>query len=183
MSSFCRNKHCADGLNSRCHQCIRKLCKENRPKRLQSEKSWVARNPERVREYKKRYRDSHPETMKAIYNRRAEKVLSTLDGRLNNLLRQVIKYSLRGNKQGKPWAEMLPYTLDELKAHLESQFQPGMGWDNHAKYGWHIDHVRPITSFNITSSDCDGFRECWALSNLRPLWWNENLRKSNKIAA
>lgn len=38
---------------------------------------------------------------------------------------------------------------EELKAHLESQFKPGMTWDNYG-FGsgkWVIDHIRPISNF------------------------------------
>lgn len=181
LSLFAHNKQSRDGLDRRCKECNSKDHKLNRNKRLQSEKSWVLRNPEKVRAYKKKYRETHPEIMKAIYNRRAEKVLSTADGKLNNLIRQVVKYSLKGNKQGKPWSELLPYTLEELKLHLESKFVEGMSWENHTKYGWHIDHVRPISSFNITSCDCEDFQKCWSLSNLQPMWWRENLQKNNKL--
>lgn len=181
LNNFCKNPQTSDGLESRCRKCNSDIRKLTRPQRLLSEKSWVSRNPEKVRAYKKKYRETHPETMKAIYNRRARKVLSTLDGKMNNLLRQVIKYSLRGNKQGKPWKELLPYSLEELKEHLESQFKEGMGWDNHSRYGWHIDHIKPITLFNITSHEDEEFKKCWALDNLQPLWWHENLKKQNKF--
>jgi len=53
-----------------------------------------------------------------------------------------------------------------------------MTWANYGE--WHIDHKRPISSFNIVSVDCKEFGECWALENLQPLWADENLRKSNK---
>ena len=62
-------------------------------------------------------------------------------------------------------------------AHLEKQFASGMTWKNYGE--WHIDHIVPQASFNITSSDCDDFRALWALSNLRPLWAAENIRKKD----
>ena len=68
----------------------------------------------------------------------------------------------------------------ELPATVEF-FQPGMSWDNYGKYGWHVDHRIPVSSFNIISYDCDDFRKCWALENLQPLWAIDNIRKGNKI--
>lgn len=84
-----------------------------------------------------------------------------------------------GGKGGLSWKKLVDYTLDELKSHLEKQFRDGMTWENKGKV-WHIDHIKPISSFDITSKDCDAFRACWSLSNLRPLLVQENLRKGNR---
>lgn len=72
----------------------------------------------------------------------------------------------------------LPYTAGELKSHLESMFLPGMSWQNYGVKGWHIDHVRPCASFDL--SEQDQFDECWSLANLQPLWASDNLRKGSK---
>lgn len=68
----------------------------------------------------------------------------------------------------------------ELVIHLESQFIDGMTWDNHGMNGWHIDHIRPISSFNFDSTDHPDFKKCWALDNLQPLWVEDNLSKGDK---
>jgi hypothetical protein len=60
--------------------------------------------------------------------------------------------------------------------YLESQFVEGMSWENHGK--WHIDHIKPVCSFNFNSREDEDFKKCWALENLRPLWAKENLKKS-----
>ena len=71
----------------------------------------------------------------------------------------------------------LGYSIDELREHLESRFQEGMSWDNHGRDGWHIDHVKPVSMFDYNSVNDSGFRECWALANLQPLWAADNIRK------
>ena len=73
---------------------------------------------------------------------------------------------------------MLGYSPKELKEHLESQFTDGMSWDNMSE--WHIDHIRPVSSFNFTTTECEDFKKCWALENLQPLWAADNLAKNNK---
>ena len=45
--------------------------------------------------------------------------------------------------------ELLGCSLDELKTYLESKFQPGMTWDNYSRNGWTIDHILPLSSFNL----------------------------------
>lgn len=75
----------------------------------------------------------------------------------------------------RKWSQHLGYTPEELRQHLERQFAKGMGWHN--KGDWHIDHIRPVSSFDITGVDSPEFRECFGLANLRPVWATENLRK------
>lgn len=72
--------------------------------------------------------------------------------------------------------DLLNYTWKDFKCHIEQQFQDGMSWDNYNK--WHIDHKVPVSwyiknnTFNIKTVN--------ALSNLRPLWAKDNLKKGNK---
>ena len=64
-----------------------------------------------------------------------------------------------------------------LKEYLENQFTEGMSWDNHSQYGWHIDHIIPLSSANTEE---EIYNLCH-YTNLQPLWAEENLRKSDKI--
>ena len=79
----------------------------------------------------------------------------------------------------KKWSHCLGYTTDELRAHIERQFIKGMSWDN--KGMWHIDHIRPVASFDIQSVESEAFRDCFGLHNLRPVWSKENMRKGAKL--
>jgi hypothetical protein len=88
---------------------------------------------------------------------------------------------LGANKAGRSWREFVPYTLEELMAHLEAKFLPGMTWDNRGE--WHIDHIRPLCSFDFQTPECPQFREAWALTNLQPLWAVDNLKKGGRWAA
>lgn len=77
------------------------------------------------------------------------------------------------------WHDLLGYNTNQLMAHLEKHFQPGMTRDNYGE--WHIDHRIPIAVFNFSSVDDLDFRRCWALQNLRPLWAVDNIRKQAKL--
>ncbi len=87
--------------------------------------------------------------------------------------------SLKGNKGGH-WETLVGYNLEQLKKHLEKQFQPGMTWDNYGE--WHIDHKIPKSVFNFSKPEHMDFKRCWALKNLQPMWKNENLSKYNKLS-
>lgn len=100
-----------------------------------------------------------------------------LKKRLLNGIYNYLKYNKNDKIVG-----LLPYTLNDLKIHLEQQFDNNMNWLNYGPY-WSIDHIKPISSFNIIDEQCDDFKECWSLNNLRPLSNKENFEKSNKYVA
>ena len=89
-------------------------------------------------------------------------------------------HTLHGKKMRQAWVSILGYDAEILKAHIEAQFTPEMSWDNYGTY-WHIDHKKPISTFNYTLPTDDEFQRCWGLDNLRPLEKDANLAKGNKI--
>lgn len=84
-----------------------------------------------------------------------------------------------GIKKPASWLKLMPYTLEQLMAHIERQFTGRMTWANHSRL-WELDHIVPVSSFNITGFDCPDFYACWALSNLRPLLKKKNQQKGGR---
>jgi len=89
------------------------------------------------------------------------------------------------NKNGHSCLEFLEYSIEDLKEHLEKQFESWMNWKNYGKYSkvwnddqstwtWQIDHIIPQSCLPYVSMEDDNFKKCWALSNLRPLSAKEN---------
>ena len=68
--------------------------------------------------------------------------------------------------------DFLGCTINEARRHIEAQWLPGMSWSNHTRDGWHIDHIQPINTFDM--SDPEQRRRCFHYTNLRPLWASEN---------
>jgi len=99
--------------------------------------------------------------------------------KLNDNFSGAIYKALRDDKNGYHWENLVPYNLEDLKEHLENQFEDGMTWDNYGD--WHIDHIIPKSHFDFTDPEDEEFQECWALENLQPLWAEENLKKSDKL--
>jgi hypothetical protein len=64
-------------------------------------------------------------------------------------------------------------------AHIESQFAPGMSWETHGLQGWHFDHIKPLSSFDLTNED--ELRKGCHYTNVQPLWAADNIRKAGKI--
>lgn len=65
--------------------------------------------------------------------------------------------------------------------HLKGTIPDGYSWDDFMSGELHIDHIYPISRFNITSVDCDDFKECWSLSNLQLLARLDNISKGNRV--
>jgi hypothetical protein len=98
-----------------------------------------------------------------------------LVNRVSNAVRKQL-----GTKAAKTTA-LIGCSVPELMAHLESQFVPGMTWEGHGRNGWHIDHIRPCASFDLT--DPQQQRECFHWTNLQPLWAFANISKGAKLVA
>jgi len=94
-----------------------------------------------------------------------------------------MRHSLAGRGLSKNWLhifDMLGYSPEQLKQHLESKFELGMTWEN--KDRWHVDHIVPDSWFTYSSIDDEQFKECWALENLQPMWESENMSKNNRYS-
>jgi hypothetical protein len=155
---------------------------KNREKRLQYFSDWQKDNRERLNEYHKEWRekniDKHRENKRNYEKTRKDNdPLYKLISNFRTAVYQVLKEN-NVDKNGH-YFEILKYTPDELITHLEGQFTGEMSWDNYGR--WHVDHIRPISSFNIQEIGDELFMECWSLNNLQPLWGDENIRKSNKM--
>lgn len=81
--------------------------------------------------------------------------------------------------------DYLGIDLEGFIEHIEDQFTDGMLWDNHGKYGWHFDHIRPLASFPFEDYEVgsDEFEsllyEAWHYTNIQPLWAFDNLSKNS----
>ena len=74
-------------------------------------------------------------------------------------------------------ADLVGCSIPHLKEYLEKKFKKGMNWKNHGRYGWHIDHIKPCSKFDL--SDPTQQKQCFNYKNLQPLWAKENILKSN----
>jgi hypothetical protein len=99
--------------------------------------------------------------------------------RVSSNFSRYVRKSLTGGKDGRAWKTLVGYSVEELMSHLESLFKDGMTWQNYGTK-WHIDHIKPVSSFFFTSSQDAAFKECWMLNNLQPLWASDNIRKGNR---
>lgn len=76
------------------------------------------------------------------------------------------------------FSDLVGCTKEHLISHIESKFTPKMSWDNYGTY-WHIDHIIPISSFDLSDQDQRKAANHW--TNLQPLEASKNIAKSNKM--
>lgn len=125
-------------------------------------KQYKLEHREHIREYNKQYNKQYKERRKVwLFNHK---------DRLKFKLRVIrcVSASLRGKYEDLTKLGIDFYTVDELRAHLESLFTPEMNWDNYGSY-WELDHIIPQNCFNLESPESKDFKICWSLANLRPL--------------
>lgn len=144
-------------------------------------KEWATDNRDNLRKYHGTWREDNKEHVnkyKRDYERkrRAEDPKYRLGIRTRTAVWQLLK-ERNINKTNKTFA-LLGYTIEELMNHLEKQFTEGMTWDNYGE--WHVDHKKPMALFEFTSTDDEGFKKCWSLDNLQPLWETDNLSKGTR---
>ena len=168
---------------------------KNKDKIIARTKKWAENNKDKVKEYKKLYKLRHREKilkdnreyfkknkdkkLKYQNNYRNKRYKTDIGFKLKALLRRRLNNALNNNYKSGSAIKDLGCSISELKEHLEKQFKDGMNWENWGYEGWHIDHIKPLSSFDL--SDRKQFLEANHYTNLQPLWREDNMKKSDKI--
>jgi len=199
-SEFYKDKSKKDGLRPDCKVCVKKqdiqyrqknkdkikerkkkYCLKNKDKKRKYDEQYCQKNKDKKREYRQKNKDKRNQRAKERYQ---------IDPQIK--VRQILSSAIRrglkkncGSKRGSSILSKLPYSMQELKQHIENLWESWMNWENHGPYNpnrrtWQIDHIVPHSCFHYENMDCEEFRKCWALSNLRPLETIANIRKGNK---
>lgn len=170
-------KYIESGMNAKRNREWRK----NNPQSAKlSAMKWKSKNKDRIRETALMCRQKNREVYREK-QRRSDARLQTqpyhvIKKRFKARLRQMIKGVSFG-----PSEKLFGFTRNELLQHIENRFAPDMSWEALVRGEIHIDHIRPVSSFNIKSIDDPDFKICWSLDNLQPLWAKDNYLKGAKI--
>lgn len=151
---------------------------KNPEKRKEENAAWRQENLEQHRaNARKYYQENKPHVHARIAKRKKEHLPTRLAWRLRGRLRQALNlWKLK--KVGSHIAN-LGCTMEELVTHLESKFRPGMSWETYGLRGWHIDHIKPLASFDLENPV--ELAKATHYTNLQPLWAKENHQKGDKL--
>tara|TARA_Y100000294_G_C8488599_1_gene309814 strand:- start:63 stop:929 length:867 start_codon:yes stop_codon:yes gene_type:complete len=93
----------------------------------------------------------------------------------------------KGIKKNSKTMELVGCSKEFCRKHIEKQFYPhpltgkNMSWNNHGKYGWHIDHIIPFATIKDDElGNIEVQKKIMHYSNLQPLWAKENLKKGGR---
>jgi hypothetical protein len=153
FENFNKRKNGRFGYNSIC-----KLC--NNKKKVE----WREKNKSYYLEYKKNYNMNRKKSDPSF------KLKSNLRCRLHGFLQN------RKISKNNKTLDIIGCTPQELIQYLEKKFTDDMSWENYGYYGWHVDHIIPISSANKISD----IYKIFHFTNLQPLWAEDNMKKSNK---
>lgn len=110
-----------------------------------------------------------------LAHRRYERMKSNSTRKLKADLRSRLNRAIRGSYKSGSAVSDLGCSIEHLKKYLESKFLPGMTWGNRGQDGWHIDHIIPLSHFDL--SDREQLKKACHYTNLQPMWAIDNIRK------
>ena len=139
---------------------VAKLHKTKKYRLIQ--KNLRIKNKDKNSAYSKLYR-SRPKTkeLKRIYNKKYAPTLrkrvairkkTDVNFKLRLALSKRVLVAVKSAKTKKSFKtiKLIGCSIATMRKHLEKKFKKGMTWQNHGRYGWHIDHIRPLEKFDLS---------------------------------
>ena len=149
---------------------------KNRDKIIQNKQNYYTKNKSKIQSHQKQYYSSN---RTKIYNYVKNKLKNDINYKLSHSLRRRMNNALKNIQKCGSAITDLGCNIQYFKHYIESKFLDGMTWDNYGKSGWHLDHIIPLSSFDL--SDRSEFLEACNYTNYQPLWAEDNISKGNKI--
>lgn len=176
ISEFGSNASKKDGLQSWCKGCRRDH--KNVDKTKSQQRSWYLVNRERLLDKAALYRKANQHRIQEVKAKiHYERLNNDVEYRIACNLRSRLYSAIKNNQKSGSAVRDLGCSIGELKLYLENQFESGMTWDNYGE--WHIDHVIPLSHFNLL--DRMEFLEAVNWLNLQPMWAKDNLSKHARL--
>jgi len=146
------------------------------------------KNKEKAQIYHKEYKKLNEvklklkakEYRKRTLYKRKEKYKNDINHQIAEKLRNRIRGAIKRSNIDKIGSAVndLGCSLEKFKLWVEMHWTEGMSWNNYNFYGWHLDHIKPLSSFNL--SNRKEFLEACHFTNIQPMWMKDNLSKGNK---
>ena len=158
----------------------RRIYKERHRSAIQKkDAAYYAAHKEELKRQRKQHFLSNPDAARQCRKARHQKYMKLPEFRMKRNIRTRIWESLNGKHKTDKTLQLTGCSVPELIKHLESKFTEGMSWDNYGRNGWHIDHIKPCISFDLSNPEEQ--RRCFHYTNLQPLWEFDNLSKNDQL--
>jgi hypothetical protein len=155
---------------------------ENKDEIKEQRKIYRLKNVDNKKLIDKEYQQTHKEERNIYLKEYRKKVGYKLNHYIRNDIRRAFSNRNPTSKKELHSNEIIGYTADELKQHIEKQFKKDMNWDNYGTL-WNLDHLTPITFFPEAKDYNDPIiKKIWSLENLTPVYCKENFSKGNRYA-
>ena len=153
----------------------RRYYENNKSKVKKMVNKYYQDNKDSILEQKKEYFQLNKQRINKQFKLRKD---VDINFKLTCILRVRLNTALNyGYKTGSAVKD-LGCSIDEFKQYIESLWQDDMTWDNHNRKGWHIDHIMPLSSFDLNNPE--ELKKACHYTNLQPLWAKDNLSKGSK---
>lgn len=145
----------------------REYYNNNIDKISESKRKWGAANKQKTRDKAKK------------------KYQTVAEYKIRSLLRNRTRIAVGRHYHSGSAVKDLGLSISEFKLYLESKFYDhpvtgeAMSWDNQGVHGWHMDHITPLSSIDVT--DPEALKPILHYTNIQPMWASENLRKGAKV--
>lgn len=182
IKSFSKDKSRKDGFSYRCKLCDMKYRKANKKVISEYQKEYIKNNKVNTsKKYTRNlnyYQDNKIRLRKYQNEYIRNRCKNDLGYKISRNLRRRINLAIKENNKSNSFKLLLGCSIDFFKKYLESNFKKGMSWNNYGYYGWHVDHIIPCCSFDLSKEENQ--LKCFHYSNLQPLWAKEKLSKGSK---
>lgn len=195
LNDFYKSKNSKDGFQSKCIICDknyaksfqrkerkRQYWKENRIKIYLNQLEYNKKNKDKVKKWRHNtYLNNKVKILEQdrLYKNKRRK--TDLMFNLNCKIQSAISNSLKNNKNGNHWENIVGYNLEQLKNYLQLLFTENMNWNKFLNGEISIDHILPKELFEFKDYNDPLFKICWSLKNLKPEWKINNIRKSDYL--
>ncbi|NBX97565.1 hypothetical protein EBQ81_01710 [bacterium] len=163
ISEYPRDKTLKTGYRGQCKKCGNLACRV-----------YYAKNKKQILKVRKKYNSletTKERNRKYINNKRKKDI----HYKIKDNLRRRINYAITNGKKATNTTDLLGCSLEEFRIYIENLWLDGMSWKNYGMFGWHLDHIIPCASFDL--SDPEQQKKCFHYSNVQPLWAKDNWSK------
>ena len=150
---------------------------KNKEKRKEKAKEYRLENKESIKQFQKEWYLKNKDKRKKYISDNREKIneyyrnyIPSLNAKIAKSLHTNILAATRRVKAKKynSSIKLTGCSIEFFIEYIEQKFTKNMNWDNYGVDGWHFDHIKPCSSFDL--SDQEQQKLCFHYTNYQPLW-------------